>query len=130
MVFTLTLPLPLAEHGEQPRDGPRLRVGGTHRTVRIRRPLPGENARPWLLEIEVDVTVPDPEAVLASCEGFLVDGADGRDLGVVEEVETGPRGAVAALVATGGWFGRRRARIPVGEIEAIEPAERRLVVRR
>ena len=130
VVFTVTLSLPPAEHGEQPRDGPCLRVGYAHRTVRIRRPLPGERPRPWLLEIEVDVTVPDPEAVLASSEGFLVDGPGGRDLGVVEEVETDPDGAVSALVVSGGWFGRRRARIPLGEIEAVVPAERRIVVRR
>lgn len=126
MVFSLTLPLP---PGEQPRDGPSVRVRGPQRILRIRRPLPGEEPHEWLLEIEIDVTIPDPEAVLASCEGFLVDGAGGRDLGVVEEVET-VEGAVSALITSGGWFGRRQARIPVAEIEAIEPESRRILVRR
>jgi MYXO-CTERM domain-containing protein len=123
------LPLPLEVPGEQARAAPRLQIGAARRTLRIRRRLSAEGSRPWLLEIEIDVTIPDPEAVLAGSEGFLVDGADGQELGVVEEVETGTDGAVTALVVAGGWFGRRRARIPVEAIDVITPADRRIVVR-
>lgn len=131
VVFSVTLPLPLVASSEYPRAGPRLRIGAVHRTFRIRRRLRAEDAtRPWLLEIELDVTIPDPEAVLASSEGFLVDDADGQELGVVEELETGRDGAVSALVVAGGWFGRRRTRVPVEEIDEIVPAHRRIVVRR
>jgi hypothetical protein len=129
VVLSLTLPLPLAEHGEQPHAGPRLRMRPAHRTLRIRRPLEAEGARRWLLEIELDVTIPDPETLLAGSEGFLVDAADGRELGVVDRVDTDPDGAVTALLVTGGWFGRRRTRIPVTAIEEIVPADRRIVVR-
>jgi hypothetical protein len=129
VVFSVVLPLPLPEPGEQPSDGPQLRIRAAHRKVRIRRPLSAKGSRPWVLEIEVDVTIPDPEAVLTSSEGFLVDGADGGEIGVVEEVETAPDGTVTALVVVGGWFGRRRARIPVEAIDAITPADRRIVVR-
>jgi MYXO-CTERM domain-containing protein len=79
--------------------------------------------------LEIDVTVPDPEEILAACEGFLVDASNGRDIGVVEEVETGPDGAAVSLLVAGGWFGRRRRRIPVDAIEAIDPDGRRVVVR-
>ena len=125
----MTLPLPLAEPGEEPRDGPRLRIDPVRRTVRIRRRLPAEDARPWLLEVDIEVPIPDPEAVLAASVGFLVDTAEGRELGVVDEVETSPDGAVSALVVAGGWFGRHRSHIPVVDIEAIVPADRHIVVR-
>jgi PRC-barrel domain len=128
VVFSVVLPLPLPEPGE-PGNGPQLRIGAARRKVRIRRPLSAKSSRLWVLEIEVDVTIPDPEAVLSSSEGFLVDGADGGEIGVVEEVETAPDGTVTALVVAGGWFGRRRARIPVEAIDAITPADRRIVVR-
>jgi hypothetical protein len=48
---------------------------------------------------------------------------------VVEAIETVPDGAVSALVVAGGWFGRRRLRVPVEAIETILPAERRIVAR-
>ena len=129
VVFTVVLPLPLPKPDEQPGDAPLLRIDAAHRKLRIRRHLSAKDSRPWLLEIEVGVTVPDPEAVLASSAGFLVDSADGADIGVVDEVETAPDGTVTALVVAGGWFGRRRARIPVEAIDAITPAARRIVVR-
>jgi hypothetical protein len=129
VVFSFVLPLPLPEPGEQRGDGTRVRIGAAHQKLRIRRPLSAGDARPWLLEIEVDVTIPDPEAVLKSSEGFLVDRVDGVEIGVVEEIETAPDGTVTALVVVGGWFGRRRARIGVEAIDAITPAGRRIVVR-
>jgi hypothetical protein len=98
---------------------------------RISRPLvaPASDRR-WLLEIEVDVPDIDPERLLAECEGFLVDGVDGGEIGVVAEVETaGAAGHVSALIVVCGWFGRRRLRVEVGAIEAVVPGERRIVVR-
>lgn len=92
-------------------------------------PLPAEDWRAWLPEIGVDVTIPDPETVLTTSEGFLVDDVDGGEVGVVEEVETAPDGTVIALVVVSGWFGRRRARIPVDAIDAITLADRRIIVR-
>lgn len=131
MVLSVTLSLTPAEHGEKPRPEPRLVLAVSPSAFRIRRRLePEESGRPWLLELEIDVKIPDPEAVLAGSEGFLVDGVDGGELGVVDDVESGPDGAVTALVVVSGWFGRRRARIPVEAIEAVVPAERRIVVRR
>ncbi|HEX7255044.1 MAG TPA: PRC-barrel domain-containing protein [Gaiellaceae bacterium] len=130
MVLSVTLPLPLDEPGEQLPRGPAVRLRAVPRALRIRRPLPGtDEGHPWLLELEFDVAVPDPEGILADSHGFLVDTTDGRELGVVDEVEVGPDGAVTALVVAGGWFGRRRTRIQVEEIEAILPAERRIIVR-
>jgi hypothetical protein len=129
VVFSVTLPLPLAVRGEQARATRRLQISAAHRKLRIRRHLSAKGSRPWLLEIEIDVTIPDPEAVLASSEGFLVDGADGGEIGVVEEVQTAPDGTVTALVVAGGWFGRRRARIPVDAIDSITLADRRIIVR-
>jgi PRC-barrel domain len=98
-------------------------------SVVFRLPLTAEEWRAWPPEIEVDVTIPDPEAVLTGSEGFLVDHVDGAEVGVVEEVETAPDGTVVALVVVAGWFGRRRARIPVDAIEAITLADRRIIVR-
>jgi PRC-barrel domain len=129
VVFSVTLPLPLAVPGEQARATRRLQITAAHSKLRIRRRLSAKGSRPWLLEIEIDVTIPDPEAVLASSEGFLVDGTDGGEIGVVEEVQTAPDGTVTAIVVAGGWFGRHRARIPVEAIDAITPADRRIVVR-
>lgn len=130
MVFSLTLPLPLADADEKPRDGPRLRVHGIPRTLRFRRPLRSEHAREWVLEVEVEARVPDPEEVLAGSVDFLVDAADGSELGVVDALETDAEGAVSALIVARGWLRRDRARIPVADIDAIAPTSRRIVLRR
>lgn len=106
MVISILLTLVLPASAETPADGPRLRIVA-----------------------EREVTIPDPEAVLSTAHGFLVDRLDGREFGVVDDVETAPDGTVTALVVAGGWFGRRRSRIAMDEIETIIPAERRIVVR-
>ncbi len=98
-------------------------------SVVFRLPLTAEDWRAWPPEIEIDMTIPDREAALTTSEGFLVDHVDGGEVGVVEEVETAPDGTVVALVVVGGWFGRRRARIPVDAIDAITLADRRIIVR-
>jgi hypothetical protein len=77
------------------------------------------------------VVVPaiDPERVLAECEYFLVDGSDGRRIGVVDHVErSGPAGAASALLVAAGWFGRHQFRVEAQAIEALLPAERRVIV--
>ena len=126
MVFSVLVPLPLPACDLKRR--PRLSITADQRKLRIRRRL-SQESRPWLLEIEVEVTIPDPDAVLSSSEGFLVDHADGGEIGVVDGIETAPDGTVQALLVAGGWFGRHRARIPVEAIEEITPADRRIIVR-
>ena len=117
-----------AATGVRPERRPKLRIAADHRTLRLRRRL-SQDWRPWLLEIEVVVTIPDADAVLSSSEGFLVDRADGGEIGVVDAIETAQDGTVEALIVAGGWFGRQRARIPVEAIEEITPADRRIIVR-
>jgi hypothetical protein len=126
VVFSVLVPLPLPACDLKRR--PKLRIAADHRKLRIRRRL-SQESRPWLLEIEVEVAIPDPDAVLSSSEGFFVDRADGGEIGVVDGIETAPDGTVEALVVVGGWFGRHRARIPVEAIEEITPADRRIIVR-
>jgi hypothetical protein len=126
VVFSVLVPLPLPACDLKRR--PRLRIAADQRKLRLRRRL-SQESRPCLLEIEVEVTIPDPDAVLSSSEGFLVDRADGGEIGVVDGIETAPDGTVQALLVAGGWFGRHRARIPVEAIEEITPADRRIIVR-
>lgn len=126
MVFSVLVPLPLPACDLKRR--PRLSLAADQRRLRIHRRL-SQESRPWLLEIEVEMTIPDPDAVLSSSEGFLVDRADGGEIGVVDGIETAPDGTVQALLVAGGWFGRHRARIPVEAIAEITPAGRRIIVR-
>ena len=129
MVLSVILPLPLDEPGERAPRGAAVRLRARPQAIRIRRRLPeAGDRRNWVLEVEVDVAVPDPEELLLASPDFLVDTADG-ELGVVEEVEVASGGGVAALLVAGGRFGRRRIRVPVEDVETILPAERRIVVR-
>ncbi|HEV3478669.1 MAG TPA: PRC-barrel domain-containing protein [Gaiellaceae bacterium] len=69
------------------------------------------------------------EASLRSSHDFLVDSVDGREIGVVDEVEVDVNtGRVRAIDVCSGWFGRRRSTIPVEAIVAVYPGLRRLVV--
>jgi hypothetical protein len=69
------------------------------------------------------------EAYLRSAHGFLVDTTHGRELGVVDDVVTEQQtGRVVAIQVCGGWFGRRRRTIQVGDVEGVFPSARRLVV--
>lgn len=69
------------------------------------------------------------DAYLRSAHGFLVDTSRGRELGVVEDVVIEQQtGRVLTIEVCGGWFGRRRRTIDVGNVEAVFPAQRRLVV--
>jgi hypothetical protein len=98
--------------------------------LRLRRRLPpAAGGRAWLLEVEVEVPAIDPELLLAQCEDFLVDGTDGRQIGVVERVErSGAEGLASALLVSAGWFGRRRLLVDVEAVEALVPDERRVIV--
>lgn len=107
-----------------------MRLSARPRVLQLRRELPpSPSGRTWLLEVEVEVPAIDPERLLAECEGFLVDGSDGRQIGVVDGVErSGTAGAASALLVSAGWFGRRRLRIDAQAIEALVPEERRVIV--
>ena len=60
---------------------------------------------------------------------FLVDGADGSEIGVVDDVEVDPTtGRPTRLHVGGGWFGRRRYVFGVEDVIAVYPAARRLIV--
>jgi hypothetical protein len=107
-----------------------MRLSARPRLLRLRRELPSSSSeRNWLLELEVEVPAIDPERLLAECEEFLVDGRDGRQIGVVERVETSvATGEASALLVSAGWFGRRRLRVDAQAVEALVPAERRVIV--
>lgn len=71
----------------------------------------------------------DPERLLLECEGFLVDTSDGREIGVVDAVETAGEPPVATtLLIAAGWFGRRQLRVSAMAVEALLPDERRVIV--
>ena len=130
MVLHETLPLALAEATAPEREGPVLRLSAGPRVLRLRRELTvAASDRAWLLEVEVEVPAIDPERVLAECEAFVVDGRDGRQIGVVDRVErAGRAGRASALLIAAGWFGRRTLRVEAQAVEALVPEERRLIV--
>jgi hypothetical protein len=130
MILHETLPLALAQPSAPLGEGPSVRLSARPRVLRLRRELPSSTGeRTWLLEVEVEVPAMDPERVLAECEDFLVEGSDGRQIGVVDRVErSGPAGGASALLVAAGWFGRHRFRVEAQAIEALLPAERRVIV--
>jgi hypothetical protein len=124
-----TLPLSVAQPSAPSDEGPTVRLFARALKLRCRRKPSPESRRTWSLELEVELPVTDPERLLAECEGFLVDGKDGRPIGVVDRVETsGAPALVSALVVSAGWFGRRHLRVEARGIEAVVPAERRVIV--
>jgi hypothetical protein len=110
--------------------GPSVILTAPLRALRLRRVLPAAGSgREWLLEVEVEVPAIDPEQLLLTSEGYLVDGSNGAAIGVVERVESsGDPPATSALLVAAGWFGRRRLRIDATAIEALLPEERRVIV--
>jgi hypothetical protein len=130
MILHETFPLALAQPSAPSGEPPSVRLSARPRVLRLRRELPSSTGeRTWLLEVEVEVPVMDPEQVLAECEDFLVDGTDGRQIGVVDRVErSGAAGGASALVVSAGWFGRRRLRVEAQAVEALVPEERRVIV--
>jgi hypothetical protein len=107
--------------------GASLDARGGHYVLSVRRPLPGAGGERWALELELTLPELDPDHLLRRCEGFLVDASDGRQLGVVEHVETDDDGRVSALVVATGWFGRRHLRVDPGAVVRLVPAEQLLV---
>ncbi len=130
MVLYETLPLALAQAPAPGGEGPVVRVSARPRVLRLRRELTvAASDRAWLLEVEVEVPAIDPERVLAGCEAFLVDGRDGRQIGVVDRVErAGRAGRASALLIAAGWFGRRKLLVEAQAVEALVPEERRVIV--
>ena len=130
MVLYETLPLAFAQATAPGGEGPIVRLSARPRVLRLRRELSvAASDRAWLLEVEVEVPAIDPERVLAECEAFLVDGRDGRQIGVVDRVErAGRAGRASALLISAGWFGRRRLRVEAQAVEALVPEERRVIV--
>lgn len=124
------LSLALVQAAESAGAGPSMRLSARSRVLRFRREhASSSSGRVWLLELEVEVPEIDPEQLLATCEDFLVDDADGQRLGVVEQVERSvATGEVSALLVAAGWFGRRRLRVDVSAVQALVPAERRVIV--
>lgn len=67
---------------------------------------------------------------LHHCDGFRVDGPDGR-IGVVDHVEPGLGANVPDVVAVASGLWRiRLTRIPLTDVVEVEPGRRRLVVRK
>jgi hypothetical protein len=129
MILRETLPLAVAQWAFSSSEGPTVHIPAELRSVRIRRELPSaEGERAWLLELEVEVPAVEPERLLAECEGFLVDGRDGRPIGVVEQVELSPAGLASALLLSAGWFARRRLRVDTQAVEALMPEAHRVIV--
>ena len=130
MVLHETLPLALAQATAPEGEGPVVRLSARPRVLRLRRELTLPTGdRGWLLEVEVEVPAIDPEQVLAECEAYLVDGRDGRQIGVVDRVErAGRAGRASALLIAAGWFGRRRLRVEAEAVGALVPEERRVIV--
>jgi hypothetical protein len=96
--------------------------------LRRKRSSPGRDQQ-WVLELEIGIDSLDPEGLLAEADGFLVDGRDGREVGVVEGVvRDAESGAAVTLMITAGLFGRRLLRADAQAVDVLIPAEQRLVV--
>lgn len=68
------------------------------------------------------------ERVLVLSGAYLVDAADGTEVGVVDEVFLDDAGRAAWLEVACGWFGRRRCTFNVDDVVAVYPSERLLIV--
>jgi hypothetical protein len=131
MIVRETIPLPLAPPHGHAIDGPSRQGRVTLGSVLVR-PTPSSISagRAWCLELELVLPDLDPERILLECEGYLVDGSAGEQIGVVDSVERdSAHGLVSALHVASGWLGRRRVRIEAETIQELVPAERRIVVR-
>jgi hypothetical protein len=68
------------------------------------------------------------EQAVSGSGAFLVDTADGTEVGVVDEVVLDHAGRPVRVEVTCGWFGRRRCSFDIDDIVAAYPLERLLVV--
>jgi hypothetical protein len=67
----------------------------------------------------------DQGSRLARCEGFRVDGADGR-VGTVTGLRTGSDGAPAWLDVRTGLIVRRQLAINIEDVRSVDPISRRI----
>lgn len=106
------------------------RPSGSLRLVAEASGLSGTETGRWLVEVDLGGVNLDPEYWLRRCHGFLVDSESSEGVGVVDDVElaSGSNRAVGLVVASG-WFGRHLQTLAVEDLQAIEPSERRLVVK-
>lgn len=65
---------------------------------------------------------------LRLCHGFRLE-AEGKRLGVVEDVLYGQDRDPAALLVRGGLFGTRATIVPVEEVVKVLPRSKRVIVR-
>lgn len=73
-----------------------------------------------------------PEIGLESLDvlvDYLVERDEGSILGVVDGVECESAGNPASLMVEDGWFGRRKRRISIGAIWAVDHVGRRVFLR-
>ena len=61
-------------------------------------------------------------------EAYLVDAADGTELGVVDQVLLDDVGQQARIEVRCGWFGRRRCCFSVDDVIGVYPSARLLIV--
>lgn len=94
-------------------------------------PIPGSTARTSTAGEAGPSRSPGPTETdywLRHCDGFRVDGPDGR-IGVVDHVELGFGADVPDVVAVAsGLFRIRLTRIPLSDVVEVQPDRRRLVV--
>lgn len=74
-------------------------------------------------------SVPDPEYWLNRCEGYRVDGPDGR-IGTVVHVHHASAAGDGRLMLTTGLFCRRLVGVPFADVAEVRPWEERVVVSR
>jgi len=97
----------------------------------------GHGSAGWLFPTGTLLWAMDPSGVqvgrgpvlgLAECEGYRVDGVNGR-VGTVVGVGIGTDGETPAwLVVRTGLFHRRQVSIGIGDVGSVDPTSRRIVV--
>jgi hypothetical protein len=68
------------------------------------------------------------EQTVSRSGAYLVDAADGTEVGVVDQVLFDDVGRPTRIDVTCGWFGRRRCTFDVDDVVAVYPSGRLLVV--
>ena len=68
------------------------------------------------------------ELLVRDSDDFLVDAEDGTEVGLVDKVLFDEAGQVAHIEVGCGWFGRRRLTLDLGDVVAVSPSRRLLVV--
>jgi hypothetical protein len=68
------------------------------------------------------------ELLVRDSGDFLVDAEDGTEVGVVDRVLFDEASRVTQIEVGCGWFGRRRLTLDLGDVVAVSPSRRLLVV--